>query len=104
MTVFFQIFYLQKYYYFKMSKRSYPSGASKRQKAIVKKTINSLLKLTDFFSSVPPKEETNLVFPISQETITINQQLKLSQNPTLSPNKCFVDSQNIIRKQIDPWL
>jgi len=80
-----------------MSKRSYPSGASKRQRAIVKeinekKIINSLPKLTDFFSSVPPKEETNLVLPISQETITINQQSQVSQNPTLSPNKYFVDS------------
>ncbi|KAL4148479.1 hypothetical protein QTP88_002712 [Uroleucon formosanum] len=80
-----------------MSKRSYPSGASKRQRAIVKeinekKIINSLPKLTDFFSSVPPKEETNLVLLISQETITINQQSQVSQNPTLSPNKYFVDS------------
>jgi len=41
-----------------MSKRSYPSGASKRQKRFVKeinenKIINSLPKLTDIFSTVP---------------------------------------------------
>jgi len=66
-------------------------------KAIVKeindkKIINSLLKLTGYFSSVPPSEETNLVLPISQETITIiNQQSLVSRNPNLSPNKCFVN-------------
>jgi len=84
-----------------MSKRSYPSGASKRQKAIIKeinekKIINSLPKLTNFFSSIPPKEEINLVLPISQETITIKQQSQVSQNHTLSPNKCFIDSPEIV--------
>jgi len=55
-----------------MLMRSYLSGTLKRQKTIIKeinekKIINSLPKLTDLFSSILPKEETNLVLPISQE-------------------------------------
>lgn len=84
-----------------MSKRSCPSGASKRQKRFVKeinenKIINSLPKLTDFFSTVLPKQETNLVLPIPEETITIDQQSQVSEDPILSSNKFLDDlSENI---------
>lgn len=84
-----------------MSKRSYPSGASKRQKRIVKeinenKIINSLPKLTDFFSTVPHKQETNLVLSIPEETITINQQSQVSEYSILSSNKLLDDlSENV---------
>jgi len=47
-----------------MSKRSRPSGASNKQKTIVKeinekkiKIITALPKLTEDFSTIPPKEE-----------------------------------------------
>lgn len=78
-----------------MSKRSYSSGVSKKQRAIKieineKKIINALPMLTEFFSTALLKEDINLIPPISHEAMIINYQLQISQNPIISPNKLFV--------------